>query len=464
MQSDADTPVLIQPDPAGPVSVRRHAHDAVVRDFVAKRGGHFLVVSRSQHFYLNLRNSAVRFLSLPESCVRPVWPPEALHQELSAFEKAGTPSLCFMDCDATEGLCAELLASIRKDHPNARVIILAYEMTRNRLVFLHEEGADNVLVLPVSPDTLIERAAWTIHPPGPLGELFESGQQAIRDKDYAKAAGIASGILRARPASPGGLLLLGDALRGMGHPVDALQAYTKAARGEGLFLEPLARIAQVHHEEGHLGEEIEFLEKLAELSPLNAGHKVAIGANYLRLGDKDNAHKAFEEAYRAASGKEINFPAMVSRDIAEHCLDFAPDYSERYFRRALGEQPDRSPKGGVEVMNRLGLALRRMGRWEEAVEEYSQALKISPENPTLLFNIAMAYREGGKHEDAARILDRVLAGEPGFCDRNPRACCNVASAYREAGRTDKARSVLESVLQREPDLAEARDMLKTLVE
>jgi len=464
MPLDSGATALLHADPANAVTARRHAHDAVVRDFATRRGGHFLVVSRSQHFYLNLRNAAVRFLSLPEACVRPVWPPETIHQELAAFKQAGIPSVCFIDCDATEGLCAELLAAIRKEHPEARIIILAFEMTRDRLVYLHEEGADNVLVLPASADALIERVAFTIHPPGPEADLFQSGHEAVRNKAYSEAAAIASRILAAKPGSPGGLILLGDALRGMGHSQEALEAYGKAARGETLFLAPLARMAQVHHEEGHLGREIEFLEKLSELSPLNAGHKVAIGANHLRLGDRENAHKAFEEAYRTASGRELNTPSMVSRAIAEQCLEFAPDYSERYFRRALGEQAGRPAKAGVDIMNRLGLALRRQGKWEEAVTEYSKALKMAPDNATLLFNIAMAYSEGGKPGDAARILDRVLDSEPDFCERNPKACVNAAMAYRKAGRPADARRLIETALEKEPELREAREMLQSLAQ
>jgi len=464
MPFDTGTAALLHADPANAISARRHAHDAVVRDFATRRGGHFLVVSRSQHFYLNLRNAAARFLSLPETCVRPVWPPEAIHGELAAFGKAGVPSVSFIDCDATEGLCAELLASIRKEHPEARVIILAFEMTRDRLVYLHEEGADNVLVLPASPDALIERVAYTLHPPGPAADLFEAGHEAIANKAYSEAAAIASRILAARPGSPGGLILLGDALRGMGHSEEALKAYSRAARGEALFLAPLARMAELHHEEGHLGREIEFLEKLAELSPLNAGHKVAIGANHLRLGDREAAHQAFEEAYRTASGKEQNTTHLVSRAIAEQCLEFAPDYSERYFRRALGELAGRPAKTGVDVMNRLGLALRRQGKWEEAVTEYSKALKMAPDNATLLFNIAMAYSEGGKPEDAARILDRVLTAEPDFCKRNPKACVNAAMAYRKAERPGDARRLLETALEMEPKLQEARETLPSLTE
>ncbi|MFZ5426946.1 MAG: tetratricopeptide repeat protein, partial [Thermodesulfobacteriota bacterium] len=81
-----------------------------------------------------------------------------------------------------------------------------------------------------------------------------------------------------------------------------------------------------------------------------------------------------------------------------------------------------------------------------------------------LFNIAMAYSEGGKPGDAARILDRVLDSEPDFCERNPKACVNAAMAYRKAGRPADARRLIETALEKEPELREAREMLQSLAQ
>jgi tetratricopeptide (TPR) repeat protein len=58
---------------------------------------------------------------------------------------------------------------------------------------------------------------------------------------------------------------------------------------------------------------------------------------------------------------------------------------EMVFRDAQILDPD-----SIYIVNRLGIAFRKMGRYEDALNEYLKAIKVAPDDPNLKFNAAVA--------------------------------------------------------------------------
>jgi Flp pilus assembly protein TadD len=90
----------------------------------------------------------------------------------------------------------------------------------------------------------------------------------------------------------------------------------------------------------------------------------------------------------------------------------------------------------------LGAALSAKGDQKAAQAEFDSALKLSPNNPSILNNLALSYALDGKHAEAERLLRNVAEHE----DSNPQARQNLALILGLRGNIDEARKVSESVL------------------
>jgi tetratricopeptide (TPR) repeat protein len=75
----------------------------------------------------------------------------------------------------------------------------------------------------------------------------------------------------------------------------------------------------------------------------------------------------------------------------------------RGYQSILARRPER-----VDVRSNLGAAYSRLGRYEEAIAQYKEALKVDGRNQTIRFNLALAYYKGALFNEAADELTRFL--------------------------------------------------------
>jgi tetratricopeptide (TPR) repeat protein len=75
----------------------------------------------------------------------------------------------------------------------------------------------------------------------------------------------------------------------------------------------------------------------------------------------------------------------------------------RGYQSILARRPER-----VDVRSNLGAAYSRLGRYEEAIAQYKEALKVDGRNQTIRFNLALAYYKGALFNEAVDELTRFL--------------------------------------------------------
>ena len=443
--------------------MKNKQYDDDVREFVALQNGVFVVVSTDAVFNKNLRSTLLRHLTIKDECVSNVATVEGLHKEIKLLRAKSHKLLVFIERELNGRNTSDLIRYLKSDFSNELfLVVLTTEVERDKLVLLHELGADNIITKPISPDTLIEKIAFTVKPRGQLGELMDKGRQSLDMGNPLEAAKAAKQVLDLKPNSPSGLLLMGDALRAMGKRDDALRAYTQAEKGAKLFLDPLKKIAELPREEGNTQEELKFLERLDKLSPLNVDRKVDIGAGYIKLGDADKAKLAFDQAVRIATKEALDAVSRVTQSIAVRCMESAPELSEQYLRQALNTRKNMLDRSDIETFNRLGLMLRRQGKWQDAIVEYRKALKISPNDGGLYYNIAMAYTEGRQYIEAYQYLDRALTLNADLWRTGEAVCYNIATVYRRYGKKDQAVDYLKKALELNPNYAKAKGLLEEI--
>jgi len=437
-------------------------YDEDVREFILQQRGVFLVLSHDALFNKNLRSTLLRHLHVKDDCVYNVASQEQLHKELRQLTSQAHRVVFFVEREINGKYCHDLVQFIKSQYPDVLTVILTGEVAREILIYLHEIGANNVITKPISPDMLIEKVAFTVKPRGQLGELIEAGKALNENKKFEEAAAIARKILEIKPGSPAALLLLGDSFVGQGKMDDALNAFVEASRNGKLFLDPIKKIAELHKLTGNIQEETKYLERLDRLSPLNVDRKINIGDNYMTMGERDKAVEVFDTAIKLATKEAMAQVGRVTRTIADHCIGSAPELSEKYLRQSLEAKKGLLDKSDIETFNRLGITLRKQGKWDLAIEEYRKALKIAPNDAGIHYNIAMAYGEGRQYQDAFNYVDKALRLNEDLWNSNETVCYNIAMVYYRAARKEIAADFLQKALTINPGFERAKAMLREL--
>ena len=168
------------------------------------------------------------------------------------------------------------------------------------------------------------------------------------------------------------------------------------------------------------------------------------------------------DAIKLATKEAMAQVGRVTRTIADRCIASAPELSEKYLRQSLEAKKGMLDKSDIETFNRLGITLRKQGKWDQAVEEYRKALKISPNDAGLYYNMSMAYGEGRQFQDAFNYLDKALRINPDLWNANETVCVNIAMIYFRAARKEQAADFLQKALGINPNFERAKAMLREM--
>jgi tetratricopeptide (TPR) repeat protein len=109
--------------------------------------------------------------------------------------------------------------------------------------------------------------------------------------------------------------------------------------------------------------------------------------------------------------------------------------------------------------NNLGAALENKGRLDEAIDHYRQALRIQPDYADAHTNLGTALARQGKLGEAISHYAQALQIEPA----DPRAHNNLAGALLDMGRFDEALDHFRQALRIQPDCVEAHNNLGTVL-
>jgi tetratricopeptide (TPR) repeat protein len=323
---------------------------------------------------------------------------------------------------------------------------MTQETSKESLSQLFEIGVDSVLTKPVSVGTLIEKMAGAIKPQGKLSQLVQEAKRLLDLGDTVKAKLISKAILKIKENSPVALMIMGDALLIEGKREEAIQAYEQAHQGATLYLEPLKKLASVHQGEDD-DNYLHYLKKLDVISPLNTDRKCEIGKVYVRKKDMDKAEVYFGEAIANAQREASSYVEQVVAGIADSVAQASPAMAEKYYFKILEMKGDNLTKEDMITFNRLGIALRQQGKWQEAIENYKKALTVVPGDERVLYNMGLAYADGQQHRQAVDCYEQVLRANPDFHRTSAVVAFNIASAYQMVKHNTEAREFVKVALE-----------------
>jgi tetratricopeptide (TPR) repeat protein len=108
----------------------------------------------------------------------------------------------------------------------------------------------------------------------------------------------------------------------------------------------------------------------------------------------------------------------------------------------------------IEERFRIGLDAEARGDWKHAAAEFERALALNPPEPkgsTAHYDLAIAYANLGRNDDAARELRSALRLDPAFLA----AMANLISVDLARGDLTEARAVADRYIALDPDSARA---------
>ncbi len=92
------------------------------------------------------------------------------------------------------------------------------------------------------------------------------------------------------------------------------------------------------------------------------------------------------------------------------------------------------------ILSAQGAVLDQLGRYEEARQYYASALKIAPDEPTVLSNLGLSYVLTKDLPKAEETLRRAQSG----ADADPRVRLNLAMVIGLQGRVAEAESIVRA--------------------
>jgi tetratricopeptide (TPR) repeat protein len=124
-----------------------------------------------------------------------------------------------------------------------------------------------------------------------------------------------------------------------------------------------------------------------------------------------------------------------------------------HYEQALRFDPD-----SLKAHYNLGNALLRVGRVQEAIGHYEQAVRLEPDYADAHNNLGAALVRQGRLQEAIGHYEQAVSLAPDFAE----AQYNLGNALEHAGQVQKAIGHYEQALRLKPDFVQARNALARL--
>lgn len=221
-----------------------------------------------------------------------------------------------------------------------------------------------------------------------------------------------------------------DSLWDFGDPAASEKRFAEWLQQPGLTNDHLAQgmsqLARTHSLRRQFDEAHEILDRAEALATLPLSHgRVTLerGRCHNSAGDKNKAGVAFAQAvelFRQAGDEGLEIDAMHMAAIAASTEE-SIELNRTALERARASRDPRAQKWVGSLLNNLGWSLMDLGRPEEALEAFKEALDFRIQQgqriPEARWAVARALREIGQVDEAIRLqTENLQQGEDPYVD------------------------------------------------
>ena len=243
----------------------------------------------------------------------------------------------------------------------------------------------------------------------------------------------------------------------------------------------------IFFQRGYFDQSAKAFQQALTNDPPSAEAAYGLGSAYLSQQKIAEARENFERATKL----QANYPDTLANAWNNIGLIAAQanstDEAVEDFREALRLSPDH-----LIALNNLGNAYRLQKNWDEAEKVFKHALEIDISDPEVNYGLAMVFAHDGDTAHAEQYLQMALKSRPNYPEalnnlgilylrtqrRNDAVASfetcirvapefdqsdlNLARVYSIENTPAKARSVLLELLKQQPDHTQAQSMLAHL--
>jgi Flp pilus assembly protein TadD len=229
----------------------------------------------------------------------------------------------------------------------------------------------------------------------------------------------------AHQASPRDLriaILLGDAEARTGKAADAVAMLTPMEPGNAGNPDFEYALGEALIAAGHPRDGAQRVEKSAAMSN-SADSWMLAGSTLLNLNEFNQARRDLDNAMRL----NPSLRGLCTLDGTARDKDGDAKAAEPAFRQALQQNPD-----DFEANLYLGAILYNQRNMDEAKTYLRKALQLNPSSTLARYETAMWLSTSGQYQDAAQILEKVIADDPKWLDPH----VELASLYYKLHRPE----------------------------
>jgi Tfp pilus assembly protein PilF len=183
------------------------------------------------------------------------------------------------------------------------------------------------------------------------------------------------------------------------------------------------------------------LRTAVSLVPMSSNARNALGELYMSEGRMEEA----EEQFRQSIEIEPNIMGYGSLGLI-HWQRGEAKLAEQEWREALRLAPNDS-----SVLNNLGLACSKQGRYAEAVSFFHQAIELQPDDPNPHSNLGIAYEKTGQYGPAETEFRTALSLDA----NDSQAHFQLGALYLAQGRRTEALREYQAGLKSDPENRDA---------
>jgi tetratricopeptide (TPR) repeat protein len=201
---------------------------------------------------------------------------------------------------------------------------------------------------------------------------------------------------------------LGNALVQQGEVEEAIVHLQKALQIDPTYAEAYNYMGNAAIKKGQAAEAIGYYQKAIEFNTSYAEAQNNLGVAFLRNGQVDEAIAHYKEAVEIRPGSaemQFNLGNALARK---------GDWADAIacYQAALGTEPDAGK--AAKILNNLGGALEKIGKRDEAFEQFIKAVQMNGNYPEAHCNLARMLAQQGHRDEAVAHLKQALRLRPGY--------------------------------------------------
>lgn len=273
-------------------------------------------------------------------------------------------------------------------------------------------------------------------------ELFQTGQELVRQKRYDRAVILLRHLLATDPDNITAKGSLAQSLLALGLRDQALKHYQEMIAKSPHNDAPYLAAARILRESKQFEDAHNTLQALLALQPKNPDVYTAMGDLYLDQNQFADAEKWFRQALA------VDAHSTLAAGGLGNCLNRANRLDEA--RAVLTEALRREPSSHTVTYN-LAVVSERMGDIPGAEKLYLRAVQLEPDHSMSWNNLGSLRQKQGKLKEAIECIKKAHELDPD----NAEALYNLGSLLILHKRTDEALPYLAQVEQKRPDLLQA---------